>query len=858
MSFIVPSRRVAALAVAASGLSAVLAGAFAPAASAATPSAPAAAASTVAAKATDWFVDPRTPAERKAEIAVPKNPKKYRGKVRETRAVYRTRKGDLAVPMRFAIGNKVQDGQAVTLDGEGLFVVNTVRLTPAAKSQLNGLAEAFDNAAAIRCEGYADYAGTAAHNVVLARGRANAVCDFMADSNPGLKTSAVSYGPKWPAVVGGDSEDRRLNRRVVVGVTNARPVVPNVPVVPPAPVEPPAPQAKVPGAPVLRTVKGHVGTATYAYTAPTDDGGSPITAYEVTTGDGWTPVVELLPAKGTDRCLTSCEDHAGWRYGVVADLPEGALLDLRVRARNKVGAGAPSNTLPVAVQGRPGAPSLTFWMGIDGVITTTFAAPEKDGNSPITGYQVRYDGGDPLSLDLDLTDPETFSSSHEGFANGTLHTVEVRALNQWGEGAWSEVRTVLVTTVPDAPSLDDEPVVDAEAGTATFLFEKPEFDGGTPITGYEVTTDGGAHWNPLTFTETSSGYSFELSDLVLGHEYAVQIRALNARGDGVPSKTRTIVASALPEAPTNVAATVDGTTVTLTFDTPLDGGPGLHYEVAVDGGPFVEATPADGKIVLTNQPAGPHTYAVRAVNTRGASDGTVSNEVTVVVAPAVLPGTPTIAKTASNRDYLWVYWTPGDPGNQTITWEASIDGGPWHTFNYEPFIEEGYTFAELTPDCGGENCADVLTTVRVRATTPAGSSEPSPVFRFRPAEQPAAPTALQRWGMGAAGDTGYYGLMFTPGATNGATVTGWEGRIDGGVWVPLINLEDVDGNVFGHLTYSCELDCEETRAGHGYAEVRAVTADGHSPASGPAALHLPEDGGMGIPGGDPASLPDGS
>ncbi len=57
------------------------------------------------------FVDPRTPAERRAQIAVPRKPSSYRGKARETRAVYRTHAGALAVPMRYAFGHQAQQGR---------------------------------------------------------------------------------------------------------------------------------------------------------------------------------------------------------------------------------------------------------------------------------------------------------------------------------------------------------------------------------------------------------------------------------------------------------------------------------------------------------------------------------------------------------------------------------------------------------------------------------------------------------------------------------------------------------------------------------------------------------------------------
>jgi titin len=741
MPFTVPSRRVAALAVAASGLTAVLAGAFAPAASATTPSTPAV--STVVAKKADWFVDPRTPAERRAEIAVPKNPKQYRGKVRETRAVYRTRSGDLAVPMRYAIGNKVGDGQAVTLDGEGLFVVNTVRLTPSAKTQLRGLAEAFGDAAAVRCEGYADYAGTAARNVILARGRANAVCDYLADENADLKTSAIGYGPKWPAVVGGDSEDRRLNRRVVVEVTNARPVTPPAPVVPEVPA---VPQAKVPGAPILKDIHaGPRGTITYSYTAPTDDGGSPITGYEVSYGDGWAPVVSQLPARNSAACLISCDDDTSL-YGILLDLAGGRQVDLQVRAVNKVGAGAPSNTLQAQVQGEPTAPAFDTWIGDNGVIATTFDAPETNGGSAITGYQVAYDGGTPYDLDLDLTAPGPYSSSHEGFANGTTHAVQVRARNQWAWGPWSDAIQVLVATVPDAPWLT-QPELDGT--TASFALEKPEFDGGSPVTSYEITTDGGETWKTLVLSATQTGMTFDLTDLVLGHEYDVRVRAVNARGEGETTKSSVFTPIMAPGAPSDVAATVDGTSVTVDFDAPtfIGGSEVTHYEVSVDGGEWgpVEVSSGAFSFTLGNQAAGFHTYAVRAVNAAGPGASETSQEVEVVIEPVIEPEASTITSWEHFVNGVGLYWNAGNPGTATfVRWEISVDEGPWTAFDGVFDMGEGAHNGIIQVDCPSD-CSTYLRSARVRAVTETGASEPSAAFandRMNPGIPGGDPAAL--------------------------------------------------------------------------------------------------------------------
>lgn len=920
MSFSVPRRKVAALAAASAGLAAVLSGAFAPAASAAT------APSASGAKASSWFKDPRTPAQRKAEVAVPKNPQKYQGKVVETRAVYRTKAGALAVPMRYAFGNKVAKGQAVTLDGNGLFVINTTVLTASAKAQIRQLAVALENASSVRCEGYADYAGAAKRNNVLARDRADRVCDFLVSVNQGLTATTVSYGPSWPAVVGGDSEARKLNRRVVVEMTGTKP---------PAPV---APQAKVPGPPVLESVHGYEETAYFAWSKPADDGGSPITGYQVTTGDGWAAVDLQLPraAKKT-LCRGDCGDYL---YGYVSGLTTGSTVDLRVRAVNKVGAGAPSNTLSTVLYGAPTVPTDLEVTGDDGVITTTFGLPERTNGSALAAYQISYDGGETWTT-TPVNGNGPWTVVEEGFENGATYDVRVRWINTWGTGPEATLDDVLVATVPGAPWID-EPALDGTG--ASFVLEAPEVDGGLPVTAYRITTDGGQTWKALEPTETSSGLAFALTDLELGHEYDVRVRAVNARGDGAPSKSRTFTPALVPSAPTDLLAVGADGTVTVTFGAPLhdNGAEVTSYDVSFDGGQSwwygVELT---GQAPWTYTMDGfvngqRYDVVVRANNRVGAGAEAALRDVLVAAVPAsplvhgiepadggarVMLGAPdsdggstitgyevsidgapwatlevspdvvfphilraTLADLVNGREYavrvravnargagaasepvvLTPSTVPDAPKNVaaevvgttvTLTFDQSSDGGSTIT-GYEVRVDDG-TWASATVVDGKITLADQapgfhtygVRAVNARGDSPAGTSPQVEVVVV----QPGAPTdgLVNGWGQGSGpdGEMYSYGLDWTPGASNGATVTGWQAKVDDGDWVEIQYVSANGGRLNGWVEFLCADACRPEL--DQYVVIRAVTATGYSDPSAPIAVNEGDPGGNGIPGGDP-------
>ncbi|SDD21844.1 fibronectin type III domain-containing protein [Nocardioides lianchengensis] len=673
-----------------------------------------------------WFVDPRTPKQRRAQLAVPSRPEKYSGRLRETRAVYRTRAGALAVPMRWALGHQLVRGQALTLDGQGLFDGGSAVLTSQARAQLRRAAGSLTNAASIRCEGYADYGSTNADSRTLSKARAKRVCATIADLNPGLATTAVSYGSTRPAIVGGKPAQRDANRRVVIQMTSTRPTKPT------PPVGPSKPDAKVPGAPTLVDMTAYEGVVHYSFKAPTTDGGAPITGYQVSTGGAWSSV-NSAPSRRATLLREPCNDCENLIYGYLTGVPDESTVDLRVRAVNRIGAGAPSNTLSATVIGLPSAPTGLTVTGDDHAIITTFDAPTRTGGTPIYGYEITYDGG--LSWAPAPTigaGPWTITSGDR--TNGTTYQVAVRALNGRGYGPATTATEVLVATVPDAPWLDQP--VDVYDTDPVLTFTSPELDegtdGGSPITGYEITYDGGLTWSTFLYTadpEQDGAFSFSLSDLTPGTTYKVTIRAVNAKGNGAMSKTRTLKPAVIPGAPPEVSASADGTTVTLSVAAPtFDGGNAITaYEVSPDGLTWTSYAPAT-TITLTNQPAGTRSYQVRAVNQVGHSAATQSDSVTITV---VVPNAPTI----TNYGYygagqqVAVSFTAGSTNGATVTgYQMSVAGGPWLP---SASVINGN---QAMFDCPSMSCGwNYGSSVRLRAVTDAGAfSDPSVPYASNP------------------------------------------------------------------------------------------------------------------------------
>ena len=114
--------------------------------------------------------------------------------------------------------------------------------------------------------------------------------------------------------------------------------------------------------------------------------------------------------------------------------------------------------------------------------------------------------------------------------------MQVRAVNANGAGAWSDSASAVPKLVPDKP---EAPSLSAGDGELVVSWTAPG-DGGSAITAYDVrySRDGGDTWTVTNPAWMSGALSFLIGGLVNGTEYLVQVRAVNANGDGAWSDSK--------------------------------------------------------------------------------------------------------------------------------------------------------------------------------------------------------------------------------------------------------------------------------------------------------------------------------
>ncbi len=525
----------------------------------------------------------------------------------------------------------------------------------------------------------------------------------------------------------------------------------------------------VPAAPVISSIVPGDRALHVTFATPSS-GGSPISDYDWSTDGGTTWYSEGssgTPCQEGGNSTETCTVEALSTDGVTA-LSDGTTYPIEVRAVNAVGDGnasAPQSGTPYTT---PGAPTITT--GAEGMVpsdealTVSFDAPANDGGSPVTGYQYSTDGGATWQARTDgqpataatMTIDALSTDGSTPLTNGVTYDVEIRAVNSAGDGPGSAVASGIPASDPGAPTITS--VVPEDGGLGVTFASPP--NGGSAITGYEYSVDGGP-WTP----DGSQGTSFSVGGLVNGTNYSIQVLAVNSVGDSQPSPAGTGVPATVPGQPAVTSTTRGNDSITVDFTEASTGGsPISSYQYSTDGGAtwwteatsggqlVIDALSTDGSTTIANGTSYP--VEIRAVNSIGASLPSSP----VNVAPASAPAAPTVTLVPGDG-VITVHAVVGDNGGAPITGvDYSLDGGA--------YVSTGTTSSTFSIP-GLVNGTSYSVTVRADNTI--GTGAPSAPQNATPISVPGAPTDVV-----AASDSSSADVSWTaPSSNGGSAVTGY-------------------------------------------------------------------------------------
>ena len=429
-----------------------------------------------------------------------------------------------------------------------------------------------------------------------------------------------------------------------------------------------------------------------SWTAPSDDGGSPITGYRIERSDdgttgSWIDLVANTGSTGTT--------HTDSR------LRRGTTRYYRVSAINAVGPGDPSNVDSATTLDVPGSPTgLTATAQGEDQIDLSWTAPSNDGGSPITGYRIEMsdDGTTGSWTDLEANTGLTATTySDNTLTAGTTRHYRVSAINAMGTGNPSDVDDATTTTTTSAPDPPTGLTATAQGEDQIDLsWTAPSNDGGSPITGYriEMSDDGTTgSWTDLEADTGSAATTYSDNTLTAGTTRHYRVSAINALGTGNPSNVDDATTEgALPGRPTGLTATAQGTNqIDLAWTAPTDDGgtaiTGYRIERSDDGttGSWIDLVANTGSTGTTHTDSRlrrgtTRYYRVSAINAVGPGDPSNVDSATTLD----VPGSPTgLTATAQGEDQIDLSWTaPSNDGGSPITGyriEMSDDGttGSW-------------------------------------------------------------------------------------------------------------------------------------------------------------------------------------
>lgn len=258
-----------------------------------------------------------------------------------------------------------------------------------------------------------------------------------------------------------------------------------------------------------------------------------------------------------------------------------------------------------------------------------------------TGYDVRVDGGEPISV----TDAVYM---HTGLTPETAYTYEVRGIYIDIPGDWSD--PVTVWTLPQIPLALNDLTITSTTDSITLAW-----DAVSGATGYDVEID-----NEIVYQSTDT--TFTMTGLLPGTQHTVSVRAVNAGGTGPWTPLRTVLTrSGMPGVPENFSATSTINTITLIWEA-IDGS--LGYDVKVNDLNIVNV---GDQLTYTDAGLAPGTeysYMVRAQNAGGPGDWSP------LLKKATLLNAPTVTAEGRIADII-LTWNAVD---NALCYEIEADG----------------------------------------------------------------------------------------------------------------------------------------------------------------------------------------
>ncbi|KAL4593458.1 titin-like, partial [Arapaima gigas] len=267
-------------------------------------------------------------------------------------------------------------------------------------------------------------------------------------------------------------------------------------------------------------------------------------------------------------------------------------------------------------------------------------APEHDGGSPLTGYQIEKREAARKTWVKVISGIQDQEYTITDVIEGKEYLFRVTACNKCGPGepAYIEepVNVSSPATVPDPP--ENLKWRDKSANGIFLSWEPPKYDGGSVIKGYIVDKcqRGTDKWEPCG--DPVPDLKFQVTGLTEGQWYAYRVRALNRLGASRPCKATDEILAVDPKEPPEIMLDVKllagltaraGTKIDLPADVLGKPEPKITWTKAdivlkADDRVSIETKPGHSTVSIAKTTReDTATYIIEAVNSSGRATATV-------------------------------------------------------------------------------------------------------------------------------------------------------------------------------------------------------------------------------------------
>ena len=184
----------------------------------------------------------------------------------------------------------------------------------------------------------------------------------------------------------------------------------------------------------------------------------------------------------------------------------------------------------------PSAPIILGTLTNDSIILVVFKPYDFNETAIITDYQYSIDGGITfVTMEYIFTVTTNLAYIIQNLTNGINYQVQVKALNANGEGTASNIVSEAPSTKPSDALIYS---VTGGSGIVSINFSLMN-DGGSAITNYKYSVDNGVTFTAFSPAQTTNPL------IITGLDnnnitYDIVIKAVNTKGDGLPSNSKSI------------------------------------------------------------------------------------------------------------------------------------------------------------------------------------------------------------------------------------------------------------------------------------------------------------------------------